>query len=136
MKWGPKLMTQIRTGTVLTTNQLVRLRKIGCDWKERCILCGSCDGDHIDHWIFDCVSLNQERYEYLDLIFRDFEIYESDWKEKVLSFILGGELPLDTPSEICRNEIGKKNAFMERLAILRWTKMTDIIKNDKGPRDL
>lgn len=133
LKWSPKLKTQIRTRTILSSNLLIRLKKLDRSKSDKCILCDSLEGDNIEHWVFNCTEVIIERHELLGLLIRILRATEKEgtWKNYVISYILGDCLAPNIPKNILKKEITKINNFFGILANKRFNKIKNILNNRK-----
>ena len=96
---GVNMITKIRTGTAMFTNQLVRILKAPASLKNKCICCKENTIEDVEHLILDCKTFSSVRERCIPNLNKNLE------RHQILKKLLGEE-GLTSGRKITRELLG------------------------------
>ena len=116
-------------GTIIRSKDFSRLRKLKDEWEGLCSGCREQTPDTIEHQILECKGFENIRERHLQqmtLFVRS--IFPNDWRNRMLSFILEGNLRFNLPSTIVMEWRKKTLDFLKAFTKERLTYMNASLK--------
>ena len=118
-------MFKLRTGTFVTTNEMVIRGYFSPEYKNKCIMCKEETHEDLKHILLDCSALNEEINSTIsEIIYLTTNISTDATHQLTLKILLGGETPAfgRKPAEVipCTAKylsayVVKRSAFIKQL---------------------